>query len=81
MGQTEPGQLLAELRQQVVGEEAHHPSQDVQHKTQSGLEMGEEARGEDRTKVRRKTHELSYFQRHSCAVEPCPPNNLIERHL
>lgn len=38
VGQAEPGQLLAELRQQVVCEEAHHPSHHVQDITKSRLE-------------------------------------------
>ena len=33
VGQAEPGQLLAELRQQVVCEEAHHPGHHVQDVT------------------------------------------------
>lgn len=38
LGQAEPGQLLAELRQQVMREEAHGPSQRIQHETQRRLQ-------------------------------------------
>jgi hypothetical protein len=37
MGQAEPGQLLPELGQQVVGEETNHPRKDVQHQAQGRL--------------------------------------------
>lgn len=37
VGQAEPGQLFAELRQEVVCEEPHYPSQDVQDETESRL--------------------------------------------
>lgn len=39
--QAEPGQLFAELRQQVVREEAHGPGQRVQHEAQHRLQEGE----------------------------------------
>lgn len=42
MGQAEPGQLFSELRQQVVCEEPHHPSQDVQDETESRLKSSAE---------------------------------------
>lgn len=42
--QAEPGQLFAELRQQVMREEAHGPSQCVQYEPQHRLQEGE-ARG------------------------------------
>lgn len=42
MGQAEPGQLFAELRQEVVCDEPHHPSQDVQDETESRLKSSAE---------------------------------------
>lgn len=46
MSQAEPWQLFAELRQEIVGNEAYDSSQDVQDETESRLwirvEIGEE---------------------------------------
>lgn len=51
MSQAEPGQLLAELREEIVGDEAHDPGQDVQDKAESrlwdqGQKMGERKKRE-----------------------------------
>lgn len=39
VSQAEPRQLFAELRQQVVSDEAHHSGQDVQDKAESRLQV------------------------------------------
>lgn len=63
MGQAEPGQLLAELGHQVVGEEAHHPGQDVQDKTKSRL-GGRRRTGQDQSKTAKTQHRTSLFHSH-----------------
>lgn len=42
MREAVPGQLLAELRQQIVGEQAHCPQQSIQDVTEVRLGNGRE---------------------------------------
>lgn len=52
VSQAEPRQLLAELRQEIVGNEAYHSSQDVQDETESRLWI-RTGRGEEEEEERR----------------------------
>ena len=54
MGQAEPGQLLAELGQHVVGEEAHRAGHHIQDEAEGRLKEGGRGGRETELKVRRE---------------------------